>query len=78
MNDRLMHTEEVAERLGVSINTLAMWRWKRIHLPYSRMGRRIIYRESDVDALIEQGRVEPQWTYTRTATADTRTTIPRT
>ena len=47
----LLKPEQVAERLGVSITTLATWRCtKRYPLAYVKVGRLVRYRAGDVDA----------------------------
>jgi excisionase family DNA binding protein len=53
--DPLLPPAEVAQRLGVSIGTLAVWRSAgRYGLRFVRIGRRIMYRESDVVAWLER------------------------
>jgi excisionase family DNA binding protein len=52
MSDRLLSTEEVAERLGVPISTLHYWSYKGEELVGARIGRRLRYRESQVSAYI--------------------------
>ncbi len=46
-----------AEAVGVSASTLASWRARRQHLPFYRIGRRVFYKRTDLDAFIEGGRV---------------------
>ena len=49
----LMTPEEVAEYLGVSSETLNVWRCtKRYNLPYIKAGRLVRYREEDVEAFV--------------------------
>lgn len=46
-----LSTEEAAEYLGVQPQTLALWRSTgRYKIPYMKVGRRVYYRESDLDA----------------------------
>lgn len=49
-----LHTEaEAAEYIGVAPKTLSVWRsTKRYHLPYVKVGSRVRYRRSDLDAFI--------------------------
>lgn len=51
--DKLLSTEEVAERLGISKWTLIHWRRGGINaspdLPYIRIGKTIRYWQSDVE-----------------------------
>lgn len=50
---RLLTPKETAERLGLCVNTLAVWRCThRYPLPYTRSGRRIKYRLADVEEFI--------------------------
>lgn len=62
MNDRehLLRIGEVAEWTGISENTLRFWRSlaqgaspRHIGPPSAKFGRRIVYRQSDVQAWID-------------------------
>lgn len=49
----LMTPEQVAEYLGISVETLNVWRCtKRYNLPYVKAGRLVRYRVEDVEAFI--------------------------
>jgi hypothetical protein len=60
--DRLLTPAETAKRLRLTKMTLAIWRCrsgrkrKRANLIYTRIGRKIFYFESDVDAYARAGR----------------------
>lgn len=55
----LLTPGEVAARLGVSSNTLAVWRCcKRYPLAYVKVGTRVRYRSEDVDQFV-QGQLQP-------------------
>lgn len=57
----LLTPKQTAERIGVKVSTLAVWRCtQRYDLPYHKVGRCIRYRPQDVDAFIERVRVNPQ------------------
>ena len=63
LDDRLIRPRQTAEMLGVSVQTLAVWRYRGNRgnlapdLPYVKFGRRAIrYRLSDVLRFIEQNR----------------------
>lgn len=62
MNDvgnRLLTPAEVAEYLGVSVETLNVWRCtKRYGLSYVKVGRLVRYRLSDVEAFANARRQE--------------------
>jgi excisionase family DNA binding protein len=46
---RHLTTEELAERLGVSVTTVRTWRRDGLGPPYIRVGSVIRYRETEVD-----------------------------
>lgn len=49
----LLTPQAVAELLGVSVNTLAVWRCTgRYPLPYRKVGRKVRYEPSEVEAFI--------------------------
>jgi excisionase family DNA binding protein len=53
-NDKLMTPQEVAIFIGVSIETLNVWRaTRRYRLPYIKVGRLVRYRHSDILAFLE-------------------------
>ncbi len=43
---------KVADKLGVSIGTLANWRTKRIGPPFYKKGDLILYRDDEIDAWV--------------------------
>ncbi len=50
---KLLNRREAAEFLGVLPETLAVWAsTKRYDLPYVKVGGRVMYRPSDLDAFI--------------------------
>lgn len=53
MIDRLLRVPDVAEITGISEDTLRHWRHKGVGPPSARLGRRIVYRESEVQAWID-------------------------
>ena len=40
--------EDAATILHVPVKTLARWRFENSHLPYVTLGRKVLYRESDL------------------------------
>ena len=55
MTIKLLTPREVADLLGLSVETLNVWRCtKRYRLPYIKTGRLVRYRADDVNAFIEQ------------------------
>jgi predicted site-specific integrase-resolvase len=56
MNTTLLTPKKAAEILGVAIGTLAVWRCTaRYPLPFVKIGRRVMYREQDINNFIENG-----------------------
>jgi hypothetical protein len=54
----LIPPADAAEILGVTAATLNIWRCtKRYPLPYIKIGRKVMYRLSDVEAFIDAGTV---------------------
>lgn len=54
MNTNLLTPQKAAETLGVAIGTLAVWRCTaRYPLPFVKIGRRVMYREQDINNFIE-------------------------
>lgn len=51
--ERLLFAEEVSEWTRVPENTLAYWRVCQQGPPWAKLGRRVVYRESDVQAWID-------------------------
>ena len=51
---------EVSELIGVTRATLQNWRWGGVGLPYSKFMRSVRYKESDLYAYMESGRIEPE------------------
>jgi len=50
--------KEVYEEFGFSVSTLAKWRMKKLNLPFSKMGKYIRYKRSDIEAFIQGNKVE--------------------
>ena len=51
--------KQAAAKLGVSVHTVRAWRFQGKGPAYARMGRRCIYFDADLDAFIEQCRIQP-------------------
>ncbi len=52
---RLITPDKVSEILGISKGTLAVWRSiGRYNLPYVKIGSRVMYRLTDIQAFIEE------------------------
>ena len=52
--DRLFDMSEAADRMNTSIGTLRFWRHKGIGPRSARIGRRVMYRESDLQAWLDE------------------------
>jgi predicted site-specific integrase-resolvase len=56
MNTNLLTPKKAAETLGVALGTLAVWRCtSRYPLAFVKIGRRVMYREQDINDFIENG-----------------------
>ena len=56
----MLTREEAAEYMGIATQTLANWASTNRHdLPFTRVGRSVRYRKSDVDAWINRQTVNP-------------------
>lgn len=54
----LLKPEQVAKLIGVTVETLAIWRCtKRYSLPYIKSGRRVHYDEADVLRFLKSQKV---------------------
>jgi hypothetical protein len=55
--DITMNSDSAAAYLGVTVKTLAMWRWRgTVGPPYSKSGSRVVYRRSDLQAYLRTAR----------------------
>ena len=61
-NSTRLTESKAAHYLGKSISTLRRWRWLRIGPPWCKPPgtKAPLYLESDLEAWIESGRVEPR------------------
>lgn len=57
ISDRLLRPQEAADLLGVSVRTLADWRWKSIGPRYCRIQGRPRYRVSQLDEWVTEREV---------------------
>lgn len=53
MREPLMTIDEAAEYIGRSPDTLRKWRAERHGPPAAKIGRRLAYRRSEIDAWID-------------------------
>jgi excisionase family DNA binding protein len=58
LTDRNLSLDEGAERLGISVHTLRAWSVYQRRVPFLRMGRRILFKLSDLEAFERRNRVE--------------------
>ena len=54
MTDSLLTIDEASEYVHVSVDTLRYWRHKGTGPKSFRMGRRVFFRQSDLDAFIAE------------------------
>jgi hypothetical protein len=57
---RHLHQVDVARRWRISERTLEAWRWRRKGPPYLRIGGRIAYRLTDIEAYEAQSFHQPR------------------
>lgn len=54
LNTTRLNRQQAAEYLGVTEGTLAVWASTgRYQLPFIKVGRKVFYRQSDLDVFIE-------------------------
>lgn len=51
---RLLTAAEVAEFLGVPVNSLKMWRYRRTGPPWLKVGRHVRYRRGDLERWLDR------------------------
>ncbi len=61
VNVRRLSEREAAAYLGpVGVRTLQDWRLRGVGPAYSKLGKRVVYDTTDLDAFLAAGRVEPK------------------
>jgi hypothetical protein len=53
---RYLKPAKAAEKIGVTVATMANWRWKEVGPPFYRVGGLILYEDREIDAWISAGR----------------------
>ena len=53
-----LNPREVNKEFGFSTSTLAKWRMDNLNLVFSKMGKYIRYKRSDIEAFLESNKVE--------------------
>ena len=53
-----LNPRETSKEFGFSTSTLAKWRMDNLNLPFSKMGKYIRYKRSDIEAFIESNKIE--------------------
>lgn len=54
LQDRLVDRPEAASLIGLKEQTLALWAMSGKNLPVVKLGRRVKYRLSDIEAFVER------------------------
>ena len=57
MDQNLLSTKEAADFLGLKSQTLATWRMRKEKIPFIRVGRKIAYRQEDIEHFLAQNMV---------------------
>ena len=58
-NLRGIDEHRAAEKLGVSVHTLRMWRHRGRGPVYAKAGRRVLYFDPDLDSYLAACRIQP-------------------
>lgn len=53
-----LNPREVNKEFGFSTSTLAKWRMNNLNLIFSKVGKYIRYKRSDIEAFLESNKVE--------------------
>ncbi len=53
-----LNPQDVSREFSFSTSTLAKWRMNNLNLPFSKMGKYIRYKRSDIEAWIESNKVD--------------------
>ncbi|WP_309499702.1 helix-turn-helix domain-containing protein [Sulfurovum sp.] len=53
-----LNPREVNSQYGLSVSTLAKWRMYNLNLVFSKIGKYIKYKRSDIEAFLESNKVE--------------------
>jgi excisionase family DNA binding protein len=54
----LLTVQEVADLIGLSVETLNQWRSQGLHMPYVKLGKAVRYLRKDVELYILRCRVD--------------------
>jgi excisionase family DNA binding protein len=54
MDNKLLTTEEVAEFLGVPVQTIYIWRTKKSGPKSIKVGKHLRFRQADIDAWLDE------------------------
>lgn len=57
INKEWLNPKEVFSEYGFSVSTLAKWRMDNLNLAYSKMGKYIKYKRSDIEAFLNASRI---------------------
>ena len=58
-HNRQMNDVLASEFLNLRPQTLRNWRFKRKGPAYSKIGRRVVYQLTDLEAFLQENRIEP-------------------
>ena len=57
MDKKLLTPEEVCQLTGIPTATLSQWRYRKIGIPYLRIGRLVRYDTADVESFLQRSKV---------------------
>ncbi len=53
-----LNPNETSKEFGFSTSTMAKWRMDKINLPFSKIGKYIKYKRSDIAEFLEKNKIE--------------------
>lgn len=58
--NKLLNVKQASQILGIQPKTLYQWRWKRLHLPFVKVGKALRISERDLMDFIEKKKRKPE------------------
>lgn len=56
--ERLLNVKQASDILGIKPKTLYQWKWKRLHLPFFKIGKALRVSERDLNEFIKKNKVK--------------------
>jgi len=61
MDQIYLSERQVSEKYGIAVQTLRNWRSLNRHIPYRKIGRKILYKDQEVMEFFENNKIEVEW-----------------